>query len=48
MYKAANTIHVHTNTLNYRLKRITELTDLDLKDPNQKVTLFLDLKLLEM
>lgn len=48
VYKAANVIHVHTNTLNYRLKRITELTDIDLKDPNQKVTLFLDLKLLEM
>ncbi|PAV31638.1 hypothetical protein CIL05_02985 [Virgibacillus profundi] len=42
---AASKIHVHVNTLNYRLKRITEITGIDLKDPNQKVTLYLDLKM---
>ncbi|WP_226659151.1 PucR family transcriptional regulator [Pseudalkalibacillus hwajinpoensis] len=42
---AAQVLHVHTNTLNYRLKRIAEVANLDLKDANQKVTLFLDLKI---
>lgn len=42
---AANKIHVHVNTLNYRLKRITEIAGIDLKDPNQKITLYLDLKM---
>ncbi|WP_273853079.1 PucR family transcriptional regulator [Guptibacillus spartinae] len=42
---AAHALHVHTNTLNYRLKRIADVANLDLKDANQKVTLFLDLKI---
>ncbi|WP_099157476.1 PucR family transcriptional regulator [Virgibacillus ndiopensis] len=45
VHRAAKLIHVHTNTLNYRLKRIVDIAEIDLKDPNQKITLYLDLKL---
>ncbi|MGE8202991.1 PucR family transcriptional regulator [Heyndrickxia sp. NPDC080065] len=45
---AAKVLHVHTNTLNYRLKRIAEIAEIDLKDVNQKITLYLDLKIEEM
>lgn len=48
VHQAAKLIHVHTNTLNYRLKRIIEIAEIDLKDPNQKITLYLDLKLESM
>lgn len=41
---AADALHVHTNTLNYRLKRISEIGNIDLKDMDQKVSLYLDLK----
>ena len=42
---AAKDLNVHVNTLNYRLKRIAEIGEVDFKDPNQKVLLYLDLKL---
>jgi DNA-binding PucR family transcriptional regulator len=42
---AAKELNVHANTLNYRLKRISEIGDVDFKDPNQKMLLYLDLKL---
>ncbi|WP_413302385.1 PucR family transcriptional regulator [Bacillus sp. 1P10SD] len=42
---AAKELNVHANTLNYRLKRITEIGEVNFKDPNQKIMLFLDLKL---
>lgn len=42
---AAKGLNVHANTLNYRLKRITEIGEVDFKDPNQKMLLYLDLKL---
>lgn len=45
VHEAAHALNVHTNTLNYRLKRISEIAEINLKDPNQKLTLFLDLKL---
>ncbi len=45
---ASHVLHVHTNTLNYRLKRICEVASIDLKDANQKVTLYLDLKMEQM
>lgn len=48
VYQAAQLLHVHPNTLNYRLKRVVEITGVNLKDPNQKITLFLDLKLESM
>lgn len=43
VFDAAKKIHVHPNTLNYRLKRIKEIGDIDLNDPNQKTTVYLDL-----
>jgi DNA-binding PucR family transcriptional regulator len=43
--EAAKALNVHTNTLNYRLKRISDIGEINLKDPNQKMTLYLDLKL---
>lgn len=45
VHEAAKALNVHTNTLTYRLKRISEIGEINLKDPNQKITLFLDLKL---
>ncbi|MFZ7946420.1 MULTISPECIES: PucR family transcriptional regulator [Bacillaceae] len=42
---AAKELNVHANTLNYRLKRISEIGDVNFKDPNQKMMLYLDLKL---
>lgn len=41
----AEALHVHINTLNYRLKRIAEIGGIDLKSVDQKVSLYLDLKL---
>ncbi|WP_251552179.1 helix-turn-helix domain-containing protein [Neobacillus muris] len=41
----AKQLNVHANTLNYRLKRISEIGQVDLKDPNQKMMLYIDLKL---
>ncbi|MEF2964820.1 helix-turn-helix domain-containing protein [Paenibacillus sp. M1] len=41
---AADGLHIHTNTLNYRLKRITEISGIDLTNMEQKVSLYLDLK----
>ncbi|MFC4559319.1 PucR family transcriptional regulator [Virgibacillus kekensis] len=43
VYQAAKTLFIHSNTMNYRLKRIREVSGIDLKDPNQKTTLYLDL-----
>lgn len=42
---AAKELNVHANTLNYRLKRITEIGEVNFKDPNQKMILYIDLKL---
>ncbi|MEH7336503.1 PucR family transcriptional regulator [Neobacillus drentensis] len=42
---AAKELNVHANTLNYRLKRIAEIGEVNFKDPNQKMMLYLDLKL---
>ncbi|WP_040204364.1 PucR family transcriptional regulator [Neobacillus jeddahensis] len=43
--ETAKALNVHANTLNYRLKRISEIGDVNFKDPNQKMILYLDLKL---
>lgn len=48
VYQASQLLHIHPNTLNYRLKRVVELTEVNLKDPNQKIILYLDLKLESM
>lgn len=41
--EAAKALHIHANTLSYRLKRISEIAGIQLKDANQKMTLYLDL-----
>ncbi|RAN79506.1 CdaR family transcriptional regulator [Bacillus sp. SRB_331] len=43
--EVAKTLNIHPNTLSYRLKRICEISEIDLKDPNEKMIMFLDLKL---
>jgi DNA-binding PucR family transcriptional regulator len=40
---AAKMLHVHTNTLLYRLKRITEIADINLKNTSEKMALYLEL-----
>lgn len=40
---AAKQIFVHSNTMSYRLKRITEICGINLNDANLKTTLYLDL-----
>ncbi|WP_322906846.1 PucR family transcriptional regulator [Paenibacillus sp. SGZ-1009] len=44
--RAATHLHVHSNTLNYRLRRIAEVGGIDLTSMAEKVTLYLELKLL--
>ncbi|PEP74462.1 PucR family transcriptional regulator [Bacillus toyonensis] len=43
--EVAKSLNIHPNTLSYRLKRICEISEIDLKDPNKKMIMFLDLKL---
>ncbi|AMA71875.1 MULTISPECIES: PucR family transcriptional regulator [Aneurinibacillus] len=43
--QTANQLHIHPNTLGYRLKRIGEVGGIDLDDPNDHIMLFLDVKL---
>ncbi|MFC0558995.1 PucR family transcriptional regulator [Halalkalibacter alkalisediminis] len=45
MNEAAKELHIHVNTLSYRLKRIQEITNIQLKDPIQRIGLYLDVKL---
>lgn len=40
-------LHIHANTLHYRMSRIQEITGLSLKNMDEKVSLYLDLKLEE-
>ncbi|WP_282935799.1 helix-turn-helix domain-containing protein [Paenibacillus sp. RC67] len=44
----ADALHIHINTLNYRLKRITEIGGIDLKNMDHKVSLYLDLRLMKL
>ncbi|MEW4371552.1 PucR family transcriptional regulator [Paenibacillus kandeliae] len=44
--QAAAILHVHSNTLNYRLRRIAEVSGINLNSMAEKVTLYLELKLL--
>ncbi|MFD0711603.1 PucR family transcriptional regulator [Paenibacillus sp. GCM10027626] len=46
--KTAEALHVHINTLSYRLKRIAEIGEIDLDDMDQKVTVFLDLRMRQL
>ncbi|RXT05696.1 CdaR family transcriptional regulator [Ammoniphilus sp. CFH 90114] len=43
----AGQLHIHPNTLAYRLKRISEVAGLDLDDPNQRISMYLDLKMMK-
>jgi carbohydrate diacid regulator len=43
---AANELHIHINTLNYRLKKISELTSFDLKNTHHLVMLYLGYRFL--
>ncbi len=43
--EASEKLNVHANTLSYRISRISEIAQINLKDMNQKVTLYIDLKL---
>ncbi|GAA0432693.1 sporulation transcriptional activator AdeR [Virgibacillus salarius] len=43
VYNTAKRLFIHPNTMNYRLKRIKEVSGIDLKDPNQKANSYLDL-----
>lgn len=45
MAEAAKALVVHPNTLTYRLKRISEIGEINLKDPSEKMMLFIDIKL---
>jgi len=44
--ESAETLHIHINTLHYRLKRISELTGRSLKDTEQIVSFYLALSFL--
>lgn len=43
----AEQMFIHPNTLNYRMKQITDLTTIDFSDFNQKCQLFIDLMLMK-
>jgi purine catabolism regulator len=43
--QTANRLHIHRNTLTYRLERISAITQLDLDDPDARFSLQLALKL---
>lgn len=43
--QTANRLHIHRNTLSYRLDRIAAITRLDLNDPDARFSLQLALKL---
>ena len=43
--ETANLLHIHANTLSYRLKRISEIGEINLDDYNQKMALFIDIKI---
>lgn len=45
--EASQQLHIHVNTLNYRLKRISEIGQVRLKDLIQKMSIFLDIKLIQ-
>jgi len=45
--RAAELVGVHTNTLRYRLRRLTEIAGLHLDDPDERVMVELELRILE-
>ncbi|MFD1065143.1 PucR family transcriptional regulator [Oceanobacillus locisalsi] len=43
VHRTAKDLFIHPNTMNYRLKRIQEISHLDLKNPHQKIAVYLEL-----
>jgi DNA-binding PucR family transcriptional regulator len=41
-------LHIHINTLSYRLRRIEEIMEVNLDDQNQRTALYLDLKVAKL
>ena len=41
--RAARELHLHTNTLRHRMKRIGEIAELDLSDPRERLALQLQI-----
>ncbi|MTH53832.1 PucR family transcriptional regulator [Bacillus mangrovi] len=48
IHTASKLLNIHVNTLSYRLKRIMQVGEIDLANPNEKMTIYLDLKLERM
>ncbi|SKA09843.1 PucR family transcriptional regulator [Selenihalanaerobacter shriftii] len=46
--KTANELYIHYNTVKYRIKRIGEILEVDLQDPEQKFNIAFSLKLLRL
>ncbi|GIH22658.1 PucR family transcriptional regulator [Acrocarpospora phusangensis] len=44
--KAANALFIHANTLRYRLRRVSEVGEIDLDDPEQRFAAMLQLRIL--
>lgn len=44
--ETAEALHIHPNTLNYRIKKINDLTTINFDDIHQRVMLYIDLLLL--
>ncbi|MEV4189594.1 helix-turn-helix domain-containing protein, partial [Streptosporangium canum] len=42
---ASARVHVHANTFRYRLKRLAEISGLDLADPEARLTVMLQMRL---
>lgn len=45
MNVTAQSLHIHINTLSYRLRRIEEIMQVDLENMNQRAALYLELKM---
>lgn len=43
--ETSKALHIHVNTLAYRMKRIQEITDIQLKDPLHRLALLFEIKL---
>ncbi|MGY4690560.1 PucR family transcriptional regulator [Salibacterium sp. K-3] len=48
MKNASDTMHVHVNTMSYRMKRVEDITKKDLKNAYDKLSLLLELTMEEM
>ncbi len=46
-HDTANELHLHVNTIHYRLKRIGEITNINMKDPVAKMSLSLEILLMQ-